>query len=592
MGEALARFRFGEVTELSISQVRTFLEKSGCALFATIIIGVALIIGMTAFPGCNDPRMARDFEQNELVAEVAGSKILARDIRNVADQQFFQFRMQGMEVPPTFEVQILAGALDQLIESAVLYKLAQDRGVGFRDEDIQTYFSRIIDEQTVLERQRLVAEGKLEADHTEGDFLRVLREENPGFTNFDDLRRQQAEEIRNVLSDPDRREMLIRGVAGPMLAQIEEARVNVTEEDARRNYDTLVLKRVFVRSLPDEDSRIQVERIRADILSGVTTFEAAMDNFSTDAPPTPSQRVSEGEQKYGLSMIANDEKLAPLAALSEGEISEPIEEFGGWAIYRLERVERALPDDFEQRIDHYVRQAKSAQAVSNITLAARELREKTVIDWKSDGYRVLHEYNRMGMDPEIMSAPARRKEKLEEYFAMAEDAMMEDFAGQDVAALLRYVIFEELYMLLPPDEQAEALDRRIEYARDIPDFIDRPSIQLAIVDWLRQAQRYDDALSALLEAAESNVDTGTAGENTHEQIQNRLELILEHSVDESIVARIREEMARWEADYAEAKAEEERMRRELEEEQRRWDEELGESDPEPATPRPGSSEDN
>lgn len=542
---------------MSIVQVRNFMEKSGCALVVSIAIGVGLVIGMLNM-NCGGPQQAQG-EVSDVVAVVLGRNIGAREIEDLAAAQRSQFGSQLGEVPIMFEAMIVGGAIDQLVQATVTLDLAKKRGIEINDEAIRAHFSRELDKGIQSERERLVSTGKLKADATPEDFVKAVKAENPNFTTFEDIKKQNLDQLNQVLSDPAQKDRLVLSVAPQLLQDAELAKVQLTEEEAKKGYDTLVLKRILLTADKNEgkDLNAEAERILAEIKAGAT-FESAMDKYSNETPADPQKRVSENELKYGYGMVSTDATLKPVAALKPGETSAPLKEFNGVAIYKLVKVESNLPADWDKEKAKYLDQAKQAKVASVVSEEVKTAQDAVTIEWKSLGYKAIYDYNKVGM---ASGNPADTKAKYQQVVEDAQKAIDGSDIGLNVARLARYAAYEQLYASASAEEKKDMLANRIEYLMELPELEGQPTLRMQLVDMLIEAERKDEAAELLLDMA-NTLDFGEGGTRMHGEVLKKLvEMKERKTISEDAAALVDGALDKWVTEKAAYDKEEEDQRK-------------------------------
>lgn len=534
------------------------MEKSGCALVVSIAIGVGLVIGMLNM-NCGGPQQAQG-EVSDVVAVVLGRNIGAREIEDLAAAQRSQFGSQLGEVPIMFEAMIVGGAIDQLVQATVTLDLAKKRGIEINDEAIRTHFSRELDKGIQSERERLVSTGKLKADATPEDFVKAVKAENPNFTTFEDIKKQNLDQLNQVLTDPAQRDRLVLSVAPQLLQDSELAKVQLTEEEAKKGYDTLVLKRILLTADKNEgkDLNAEAERILGEIKAGAT-FESAMDKYSNETPADPQKRVSENELKYGYAMVSTDATLKPVATLKPGETSAPLKEFNGVAVYKLVKVESNLPADWDKEKAKYIDQAKQAKVASLVSEEVKTAQEAVTIEWKSLGYKAIYDYNKVGMASSGTAADT--KAKYQQVVEDAQKAIDGSDVGVNVARLARYAAYEQLYASASAEEKKDMLANRIEYLMELPELEGQPTLRMQLVDMLIEAERQDEAAEMLLDMA-NTLDFGEGGTRMHGEVLKKLvEMKEKKTISEDAAALVDGALDKWVTEKAAYDKEEEDQRK-------------------------------
>lgn len=537
------------------------MEKSGCGLAVGIALAVVMALGILSSGQCNRSGPTPG-TVDTTVATVGEVTIDARQVAELVDNQQRQFG-SSMELPPFMELSLVAGALQQLVNGGLQVELAKQKGIALTDDAIVAYLNGQIDGLMKAEKERLVKAGKIKADATETQLEEAIRKDAPNFTSFAEVRKQNETMIRQELADPAKRTAVLLQAAQALIAEAEAKRLNLTEEQVLQDYDERTLKRVYLSEASNKgkDLKAEAEKILAEIKGG-TTFEQAMDKYSNDAPTTPKERVSKNELKYGTTMLLDDPRLGSLATLKKGDVSGVLDEFGGVAIYKVVDVKRNLPKDWDKNKTQLIEQAKQGRVVREVQKAIEEMQKQDRVVWKSAGYRIAYEFQRLASDPSVASDAAKLKERQKELLADAETAIEKDPIGSNVAKLVRFVIFESVYAQATGDDKKTMLERRIEYAKALPQYDDRPSLQLQVVDMYIEGQDKENAGSTLLEAARANMDTSDAGKGNHAAMLTKLTQMREQKqIEEEVAKLVDEQLDRWVTDKAAADKEAEELRK-------------------------------
>ncbi|MCW5941756.1 MAG: SurA N-terminal domain-containing protein [Fimbriimonadaceae bacterium] len=547
------------------------MEKSGCGLAVGGALAVVMAMGIFNASQCNRGGKNPD-AVDTVVATVGEVSIDARQVAELVENQQRQFGA-SMELPPFLEVSLLGGALQQLIDGGLQVELAKQKGIALTDDAIVAFYNGQIDDLVKSERERLVKAGKIKADATDAQYTEALKKDQPGFTSFEDLRKRNEDLIRQTLADPTKRTSAVLQTAQAMIAAAETKRLNLTEEEVLKDYDEFTLKRVYLSEASNKgkDLKAEAEKILAEIKGG-TTFEQAMDKYSNDAPTTPKERVSKNELKYGTAMLLGDPRLVPLAALKKGDVSGVLDEFGGVAIYKVVDVKRQLPKDWDKNKTQLIQQAKQSRVIREVQKAIEEMRKQDRVVWKSAGYKVVFDFQRLSSDPSVAGDAAKLKERQKELLADAETAIEKDPVGSNAAKLVRFVMFESEYAQATAEEKKALSAKRIEYAKAIPQYDDKPGLQLQVVDMYVDAGDKENAGQTLLEAARANMDTSDLGKSNHGAMLTKLAQLREKKqIDEETAKLVDEQLERWVTDKAAAEKESAELRKMEEQAQKERD---------------------
>ena len=239
-----------------------------------------------------------------------------------------------------------------------------------------------------------------------------------------------------VLEDSDalQREMLIT-----KLRQQRVGSITATDQDLLARYDRATVREIQVRLRPEgkperteEEALALAEALAAQVRSGEDF--ADLTRKESDAP--------EAAESGGLVEAVSRGMMAPeweeaVFALAPDEISDPIKLPWGYAVVRMEKLERELPEDFDTRKQElFLRlvQEKQDRAWADYH---QELREKAEIEVVSQ---------------EMMAWQALQEGKEEEAIALLQEAGVGRGRQKGLAAA---TVFYELATLLEAREEWE-----------------------------------------------------------------------------------------------------------------------------------------
>lgn len=544
---------------MSISTIRHFLEKSGCALVVSIALAIMFVIG---FLMISNPNAASGGGESQplLIAEVGKIPITFNAVDDLARQQTQQYFAQLESVPPEIEANLQAAALREILGQALVVELARREGVTLDDEQILKLATLQFDQAVAAGKKRLESEGKLKPGATAAEFDEAFKKES-GRT-LAEIRAKNESDLKTMLADPTGRSNAVAIFTNQVLVNQYKKQTTPTDDQLKRSFDTLVLKRILFNA-EKGDATAQAQKV-ADEIKGGLTYEQAVDRYSTETP-TPGKKLSETTTSLTVGSIEGLPDFQPVLALKPGEVSPPVPSGPTVVLYKLVERKNVLPPDFEKAKASYADAYATQIANRKVTETIQKLQEEGLIRWKSEGYHVLYDFSALLQkgNPSGHEEEFRELEKRASAVTSGSDA-----AGTKPAALVRYLALQRLPAGTTEDEKDALAQKKLEAIGNLLLTSENPELRLEMVDLLVERK---DALASkeLLNAAQNNTSPTTVGQRTFSDIVARLEKVKELKLgDPKDIVAIEKELERWRVDkkeYDEGQAE----MKKLEEEQRK-----------------------
>lgn len=540
---------------MSITTVRTWLEKSGCALFTVIALVIAFALGLMTFN--RGDRTGPDGETELPIARVGDQSITLMQVdRLVAmarDQQVKSMletaAMMGQEgsferFTSDQEALFLAQGLVQAVQSAVIGDWARSLGATLDDAQVLQTLQGTLNELVQQQRAMLVASGELKADATPEEFAAKFQETN-GVTPEQAVD-QQLDLVRGQLENPDTAPTIRAQAAQLFVMESLRQTQAVTDEELKASFDTFTLKQIQIRADDDTPNPAQkAEEIRASIEGG-KPFEQAM-RESSDAFVAEGENIADQTLDYTRSNIDSAPALAPIKDLKPGEMSAVIAQPGGATIYKLIKMENKAPADLETNKTRYSAELATVKANGAFDTQLKERLEK--VEWESAGHKVLFDFITAQTDP-IMAVPStpEARERYEGLLTEAQTAQTEDLVGQRAATVAEFLIVQALWGGATPEQQDAMFDTRTMALQKMNEQIPSPDLLIELSRHLA-AKNDPEAAGALIQAAGANVTFGPQGTLLNATVgMVRDELAAKNLLDEGDQAALKEELDRWSAD--------------------------------------------
>lgn len=542
---------------MSISTVRNFLEKSGCALVVSIVLAIMFIVGFLWMSSPAGQRAATGEGTETVIAEVAGNPIHLSQIEEQTRQQTQQYFAQLESVPVELEASVMGGVLRQLVNQSLVTELAKRDSIHLSDDDVLSMVKKQFEATVKGEKDRLITEGKLTAASTDDVVDKVFKEVNG--STLTELRQKNLDDAKNLLAEPKGRANVIAYFTNQALIEARKSRMMPTDEQLKTSFDTLVVKRIVfdgAKGNAMESATKAVEEVK-----GGLSFEQAIDRYSTDTPEK-GKKLSEVTTNLTVASIEGLPMFQSVLALKAGEVSPPIASGTGALVYKLVERKSAVPADFEQAkasyADGYATQAANRQVTADVE---KMYASADVIVWKSEGYHVLFDYASM-VDAGDAQAQGEAFVKLEERAAQASTS---DPVGSKPAALVRYLALQRVPTGKTPEEQEALKQKKLEAIGNLLVTSENFDLRMQLVDMLL-ADKDPLAAEELLTAARNNNSPTDIGQRNFSDSVARLDKLKAAQVGTpEQIAGIESEFERWrrdKKDYDQGQAEIKRLEEE------------------------------
>ncbi len=328
----------------SLRRARKKLQKQVVRLTIWLTVFVIFVLGtFTGFSWVG--RQVRGLNLPSTIAKVNGVKIS----RQTFEQALARFTQSPFPTRPTVADWTWNKdlVLSQLIDAELIKQEAQRRGLRVTRADINKRVEEMVQMELVNARSQY---------QTDKSFRDFIRQRYGSLDGYASELRQQARQQAEGMDDMLLMEKLEKAVRGE---------VKVTEGDLRESYTKFRLRHIFVsidRFLPkskdkeptDQDRQKakqkaleRAKQLRERLLKGEGFAELA--KKESDNPMTAKQGGDLGELTLdSAKWQIGDGAVSVLPKLKFGDISEPIEFFGGYHIVKVEGKKVELPEDYEK----------------------------------------------------------------------------------------------------------------------------------------------------------------------------------------------------------------------------------------------------
>lgn len=564
---------------LSISSVRNFMEKSGCAMVVSIVIGLVFIAGI-ALTGCPGARGGATPPPSEVaenaVATVGGEAVIEPLVEEMAQQQLGMFTQQMTSIPPFLEANAYGYAVDEQIRGTALFVVAKNRKIDLSPDRVIDIMAPEVDKQLLEERSKMIQDKTLKEGASEAEWTEAFKKKFGGQTPAQ-AKDNQLKSFRQQLEDKVRGMTFRRYAANIAVLKSFESEIKVTDEDLKKSFDSYNTKRIFLdqSKRPGEDLQKLADKIVAEVKAG-KSFETAMNEY-TDESPGEGKPKSENSFIVGGTTISLDEQFAPLVGMKVGEIKIAAMT-GGVSIFKLNAIVPELPADFEKNKEKLRKEHAERLAIKAMQDELMKIKDSDQVVWKSEGYKVVADWYKGQSDPKQVGSKAMRTAFMKDIMERAKKAIAAGQIGEKQAILTRYVAFSDLWGQSTDAEKKTMRPERLEVLGQVADSSGSFAVLIELVDMLIEDKKGEEAAERLSQASSTmQGDFGPSGQNNFGDVASRLEKLKAGKLagDEAL-KRIQEGLNQWRTEKiesekaaAEAKKQEEAEKKKIEEEEKK-----------------------
>lgn len=488
------------------------------------------------------------------IAMVGESALSLQYVNNFAERTRQQMREQAPDRTMTLEdeASIEGHALEQSVIAGLLLVLAKNEGVDINESSIQAMMDKQAKDAWGKQRELWIKEGKLKPNATEAEFDGLFK------SSYGTTPKETTELNRKMLAEringPDSLEIKV-SYANQILIDHFGSKIPTEEADVLKSYDQYNAKRIVLEKAkhPGEDLVAKMNGIKKEIAGGMT-FEAAMDKYSDEAESIDPKDAKKKRPKHenvfqldGTTAQIND-SYAPVATLKPGQISEPLGFPNSVELYRLDSVTSSAPADFKAKFSEYRQQFIEPRAVTKMQDGITKLKsDKSVINWKSEGYHVLYDKQLFNTDPKNFTAdPTARRATLQGILDRAQKAM-EDPIGGRVATLVTYTAMEEIYNATEPKDRAPLEARRDEVLAKLAETLADPDISMKLVGTYGSRKDKEKLLGAIDKTVDNLMATlDSKGQRIFAELNSSIDRYAkENLITADDVKNIRAKLEEW-----------------------------------------------
>lgn len=586
---------------MSITKIRN--QFASCGLVAAGLLAIGLILGLVITGGTPDQRQAVAGPPAFIVNGITiPETTVAAAVQTIQLQMIEERRQAGgnaTDIGPYDIVNANSRAVDSSIAAGVIISIANRQGIKTDAETVEKWLPEAAAEevnnqykqfiqqrefQTMLEEFQLNSVKEQHGEDSE-QYKQALAAFNQRKALSDekffeqatgqslaDMRKSAVELYqRSLRENPARLVSFQADLAQQKLAKKYEAELDTSDEALKRSYDKYTFQQIFFEVGKSENPKDRAQEVLTKIRAGMD-FSEAIDQFSDLKPPEGDQKPSEfAQQTQERFSIEVASTYKAILDLKPGEVSEVIELPTGASIYKLIKVEPAVPADFEAQKAKRASDMKQVYATSKLMELLTNERKVAKIEWKNSAYRLLYEYDEImqttGLRYAEFAGAQNQAKKIEELRRIFDELHDVSADSPELVACLRFVCFNQIDTLTAAGPDKDRLnEERLGVYADAVNYVNSIEFKFEYINVLIAAKMGDEALRQLLDIATNATIYSPETFPNVERVQNLLPTVANlASPNSPLIEQIQSELAIAKENAEEAKKFEEEERKAQEE---------------------------
>lgn len=504
---------------MSITSARNFIERSGCGWVVAVGLAIVFVFSLL-YTNLYNEEQRREAEKAIPIATVGGQIVAYQSIES-------RFRQAGAQLlnieggaPLEREAEVYSEAVDIELRAAAQREIARRRGIQVSKQRVLDDAAKAFDSQLAYQRAMLAATGQIKQNATEAEAQEALSRMLG--KDVAQARKDMLDGISKQLDDPQAKIELENQSLGTVLIEAASGSVELSEDQLKKDLQTVVTKRIAFDSLkhPNEDLRAKAQKVLDEIKSGSITFEAAMNKYSDDPPPSDKKPKSESTVNLDNATISYDESYAPLRRMKPGEVSPVLNIYSGPALVKVIKLDPKLPADYatskEERRKTRIRQL----AVKSIQKEIEELISGSTLKWTSKGFEVLFEWLKAHRDNDLAANKAKLETRMLELGEKAEAVVTEgDSEGNHAASLVFFVATDKAFQLASGEKKKQLEDQWIRAANAVLESTENLDLRIKLARMLLAKKDLKNASANLTLASQGNAGTSDEAIRRYKEIE-------------------------------------------------------------------------
>lgn len=494
---------------MSISNFQEKFIKGGCGVAILVVSGCALVFSMV-FSNCSRAQRigATDIKGNkEKTAVVVGDvDIPVSMIDEMIDSQTKQVPPEILSAYPQYKIQAIGMSVVQSVQAAQMYEVAKRDGYKPDDEAIKKtlHISSEKEFRQILV-ENLRKNGQLKPDSTDKDLEDLASKAGK---KLSELYTEQLAQVDKYLKDNQKRMQLVLGASQSYVNEKAKAGINPTDEDLKKQFDTLQVKRIIFKTdakVTADQAKEKADKAIAD-LKGGKSFEDEIDAVSEDVPAPGKKKKSENIIPLPAAQLDNVPDYKPVLALQPGAYTEPVKVTEGYAIFKLIEKKQEVPKDFDTNKNQYKQQYIDQQASKKVKEMVEKVEKEVKPNFQVKGYEAAYLFAKsQGQRP----GPEQDKLLKDAYDVAAKVTEPDD--KPEIAVLVRVLAIQTMYEAPTADKTKLKADKIASFEEYLKMFDNWP-YRKEVIDNFKELKQGDKAYEQLNIALDKNMKYDTSGQ--------------------------------------------------------------------------------
>jgi hypothetical protein len=520
-------------------------EKRGCQVVLAVI-GLLLAIGLLNTGTCQAGGGGQQSIEAEKVATVGGRAISYGELV----RRYEELRQGRPQTDSSSQFTTGIQALDGLVTEAALASLAGEKGVTLTDEQAVSLFKKENETMLAQAKLQLVQQGLVKPGADDKAFDEAFKKVQ-GVT-LKEAAQQAVKEFADALADPDKKFRARQTVLGLAVRDRYRADAADTLADLEKSYQKFKVLRIPFDDLKsDLETRKKAAEAAAKELAGGAKPEAVLAKYAPKA--------SKESMELDRALIEAQAGMEQILELKPGQSTGVLDQFGTPVVYALLGTLPGLPPDFAKNKDALLRQFREREADKRLQADLAARKEPSKIAWGDPALQAAYSVWSALTNP-AGKGPQERRARLKELSEECKTVAAKTPLGASLARLASFAAFENYFLQLTPDQQAEERGARIENLRTALEDTEDLNLRLTLYDMLLEEGQFEEAVGALQEAAASVNGYEQQDMLALSEVQTRLGAAKKNpKIEKEWLKGVEAELARWAKDRAEYEQEQKRL---------------------------------
>ena len=422
-------------------------------------------------------------------------------IDSAVEEQSSKIPPEILNAMPEYRMQLIAGGISQAMSGAQIFELAKRQGFKQDDDSVKKAFHITTEQEfRAYATDVLRKAGQLKPDSTDKDLEELIKTQAQGKT-LPDLYKEQVAGIDKDLKDGQKKLNVVLKAAQQYLKEKLEASVNPTDDDLKKSFDKMIVKRIIVKTdakVTADQAKAKADKAYADLKAG-KSFEDVIEAYSEDTPMQGVKKKSENTIPLDQATIDRMPDFKVIGKLQPGSYSEPEKVTEGYAIYKYVEKKQEIPKDFEKNKAN-IRQGVMGQEIQKKYQEALDALEKEMQpNFQIKAYEAVYRYAKVMTKP---AGPEQDKE-FQAIYDLSKSIQSTD-EKPEVAAMVEVEAMKHMYDL-PTADKVKLKPERIASLEKFLTYFDNLTYRKEIIDNFKELKQGDKAYEQLMIAMDKNM---------------------------------------------------------------------------------------